>query len=115
MHPSAAKLEEALSLARLEESALADEDLDRAEELADKRADLLFDAWSLRKGYAVELLCERLQELQAVQQRLNERAESLRDRLSNQISSERKQSKYFDGYRHAKAQAQKSFYCDKRS
>ena len=115
MHPSAAILDEALALAKLEESALIDEDLDKAEELADKRADLLSDAWRLRKGYAEDLMIEQLQKLHAIQQNLQHRAEALRAKLGNQMSTERKQAKYFDGYLHDKAQSQKAYYFDKRS
>ena len=115
MHPSAAMLDEAMGLVRLEEMALAEEDVDRAEELADRRADLLFDAWRVREGYAEHLLLEHLQKLQTMQEHLQDRAEALRAKLADQISTERKQSKYFDGYRHASAQSRKAFYFDKRS
>jgi hypothetical protein len=115
MHPSAAIFDEAISLARLEELALKEEDIDRAEELADKRADLLFDAWRIREGYANDLLVERLQTLQSMQQHLQEQATLLRAKLGAQIVTERKQARYLDGYRHANEQRQKSFYCDKRS
>jgi hypothetical protein len=113
MHTSATLYDEAISLARLEELALEEEDIDRAEELADRRADLLFDAWRLRG--AGELLVEQLQTLQSIQQHLQERATRLRDKLGGQIAAERKQSKYFNGYRHDQAQRQKAFYCDTHS
>ena len=115
MHPSAAILEEVFALVRLEELALAEEDVDRAEELADKRAGLLFDAWRVREGCPDTLLMEHLQKLQDMQRDLQGKAETLRARLGAQMSAERKQAKYFDGYRHASAQAGKAFYFDKRS
>lgn len=115
MHPSAAMLDEVFALVRLEELALAEEDVDRAEELADRRADLLFDAWRLRGGCPDDLLVEQLQKLQDMQRHLQDKAEALRAKLGAQMSAERKQAKYFDGYRHASAQAKKAFYFDKRS
>ena len=115
MHPSATILDEVFALVRLEELALAEEDVDRAEELADRRADLLFDAWRLRAGCPDSLLAERLQKLQDMQRQLQSKAEALRAKLGAQMSAERKQSKYFAGYRHASAQANKAFYFDKRS
>ena len=115
MHPCAAKLDEAIALFRLEESALADEDVDRAEILAERRSVLLFEAWQIREGYAEELLIEQMQKVQAMQKQLVEKAEVLLGKLGNQMSTERKQSQYFAGYWHDKAQAQKSFYCDTRS
>lgn len=115
MHPSAMLLDEAMALAGLEEQALAEEDVDKAEELANRRAGLLFDAWRMRGGYDENLLTERLHKLQAMQRHLQTRAESLRTKLAGQMSTERKQAKYFNGYRHAAAQSQKAFYFDKRS
>ena len=115
MHPSAAILDEVFALVRLEELALAEEDVDRAGELADRRADLLFDAWRIREGCSDNLLVERLQTLQDMQRQLQDKAEALRAKLGAQMSAERKQAKYFDGYRHASAEAKKAFYFDKRS
>ena len=115
MHPCAAKLDEALGLIRLEESALAEEDVERAETLAEKRAVLIFEAWQVREGYAEGLLIERMEMMRAMQTELIEKAQTLLEKLGGQMATERKQAKYFDGYRHAKAQAQKSFYCDRRS
>lgn len=115
MHPCAAKFEEAHRLIRLEESALAEEDVERAETLAEKRAVLIFEAWQLREGYAEELLLEQMEKMQALQTEMIEKAQALLEKLGGQMATERKQAKYFDGYRHARAQAQKSFYCDTRS
>ena len=115
MHPSAVLLDEAIALARLEELALAEEDLDKAEELANQRAELLCDAWRMREGYVENVLVEHLRKLQTMQEQLQNRAESLRAKLAGQISTERKQAKYLNGYYHVTAQAQKAFYFDKRS
>lgn len=115
MHPSAAMLDEAIALVRLEEQALAEEDLDKAEELADKRSGLLFDAWRIREGYAEDLLLKQLQNLQTMHQHLQTCAADLRITLNGRVSAERKQAKYFDGYRHDYAQLRKAYYFDKRS
>lgn len=115
MHPCAAKLNEVLRLIQLEESALAEEDVERAETLAEKRAVLLFEAWQVREGYAEKLLAEQMETIRAMQTELIAKAEALLGKLGSQMATERKQARYFDGYRHAKAQAQKSFYCDRRS
>ena len=115
MHPSVVMLDEVSALVRLEELALAEEDVERAEELAERRAGLLFDAWRVRAGCPASLLAEHLQKLQDMQRHLQDKAEALRARLGAQMSAERKQARYIDGYRHASAQAGKAFYFDKRS
>jgi hypothetical protein len=108
-------IDEAIALAHQEELALAEENMDKAEELASRRADLLSDAWRKREGYANNLLLERMQKMQTIQKDLRERAECLRDKLAERISTERKQAKYLDGYHHAGARSQKAYYFDKRS
>ena len=115
MHPSAALLDEAIALAHQEELALTEENVDKAEELANRRADLLNDAWSMREGYAQSLLLEHLQKMHAIHGRLRNHAEILRDKLAGQISVERKQAKYLDGYHNADSQPQKAYYFDKHS
>jgi HPt (histidine-containing phosphotransfer) domain-containing protein len=115
MHPCAALLDEAIALAQQERQALAEEDVDKLEELAHRRADLLNDAWGMREGYAQNVLLEHLQKMRLIHEQLQNHAETLRDKLAEQISVERKQAKYLDGFHNADAQSQKAYYFDKRS
>ena len=115
MHPSVVLLNEALALVSFEESALLEEDMDTAEKLADKRAGLISDAWRLREGCPEGDLVEKLLQIESMQRQLCGKAEALRDKLGAQMHTERKQSKYLDGYRYDTSQARKALYCDKQS
>lgn len=115
MHPSVLLLDEAIAIAQQEEVALQEDDLDKVETLASKRAGLLFDAWRIRKGCDESLLLQKMQAVEAIQDRLCASTDKLKNELGKQMTTERKQSKYFDGYRHDAAQSRKAFYCDKKS
>lgn len=115
MHPCAVLLDELLFLIPAEEKALADEDTERAEELAGQRAELLQKAWTSRDGYNAEELRHRLLQVQAAQSRLHEAAEALHAKLRAQQRAGRKQTRYFNADRKIQAQLQRAFYCDKIS
>lgn len=115
MPSCAVLLDELLEVSGAEERALADEDMDRAEELAERRAVLLKDIWSNREGYDVEALKLALSKAREIQSRLQDIAEGLQEKFRQQQSAGRKQAKYFNTDRHLHAQMKKSFYCDKVS
>lgn len=115
MHPCATLLDELLALIPAEEKALADEDMDRAEELAGQRADLLQKVWQRRDGYDSEDLRQSLLKVKDEQARLREAAEALHAKLRAQQRAGRKQTRYLNADRHVQAQLQRAFYCDKIS
>jgi hypothetical protein len=115
MHPCPALLEEAFVCLASEESALEAEDLDKAEELAERRAGFIDAAWTARAGFDEEALRERLLELKGRHDLLAAKADTLWQRLREQQNASRKQSRYLNVERRINAQAKKSFYCDKRS
>ena len=115
MHPCAAILEEIIALCRVEERALADEDIDKAEELAGQRFALIQKAWESREGYPEDALHQSLLRIRDEQTRLHTAAESLHERLRERQQSGRKQTRYFNQDRHIQSQLQRSFYCDKIS
>ncbi|MDR0339683.1 MAG: hypothetical protein LBH65_05330 [Desulfovibrio sp.] len=115
MHACAVLLDELLALVPSEENALANEDVDKVKELADKRAELLWKAWQNREGFDEEELRTALTQVLETQKTLHAKAEVLRQSLRERQAAGRKQARYFNGDRHVHAQAQRSFYCDKVS
>lgn len=115
MHPCTALLEKIIALCRVEERALADEDIDKVEELSRERADLLREVWEVRAGYPDEELHAALLRIKDEQTRLGLAAEALHRRLREQQQASRKQSRYFNQDRHLNAQNNRAFYCDKIS
>lgn len=115
MHPCAALVEEIIALCRLEERALADEDIDKAGGLAAERLELIRKVWEAREGYPEEQLRSSLLRISDEQARLHSSAETLHDRLRERQHSGRKQARYFNQDRHIQSQLQRSFYCDKTS
>ncbi len=115
MHPCAALLEEIIALCRVEGQALADEDVDKAEELANQRFDLIQKAWDSREGYPEDRLHASLLLIRDEQARLQTVAEALHDKLRERQHAGRKQTKYFNQDRHIQSQLRRSFYCDKIS
>lgn len=114
MHPSVALLEEALALIPLERTALSDEDLDRAGELAEQRRGLVDEAWGHRAGCDEAELRVRLVRMQQAQADLEQSAEALQTKYRQQQVAGRNQAKYFTTERHLHAASRKSFYCDTR-
>ncbi len=115
MHACAALLEEMLSLARLEEAALNEEDLDKVAELTEKRAALLQEVWRQREGYDETSLLQSLLLLDEEQKKLQKQAELLHETYREQQNNGRKQAKYFAADRHVYTQSNKSLYFNKIS
>lgn len=115
MHACAMLIDEALAIFPEEERALAQEDVDLAFELAEKRAALLKDAWKQRAGFDPERLRVRLEEVKERQEIVHKAANDLQAVLRQKQSASRKQTKYLNGDRHVYAQSQRSFYCNKIS
>lgn len=115
MHPCAMLLGEVLSLSQLEEEALLSEDLEQAEDLAQKRAELIDQAWEKREGYDNESLLNSLLVIQAMQSRLMEIAGDIRKKLGSQMQTTKKQEKYFGGYRHRRDLSEKALHFNKVS
>lgn len=115
MHACAKLLGEAFGLIAFERVALADEDLDKAKELAARRGELLKEAWRLREGYDAAALRAAFVRMEAVQVELISVAEVLQQKYREQQSAGRKQAKYFSTERHLHAASRKAFYCDTQS
>lgn len=112
MHPCAAYLNEVQEVMRNEQAALAAEDLDLLEQLADQRHTLLKKAWDARAGYDESQLLNHLLEVEKLQQGLREKAQELQVDLRRRMNDGNKQARYFDGDRHIHSQLKKSLYCD---
>lgn len=115
MHPCATILGEILDLSRLEEKALAQEDVEQAEQLAERRSELLTRAWLVREGYDKDALWDGLLLIEAMQERLHEMAMGLHEKMTADMYTVQQQSKYFTGTRHLQAQNKRSNYCDEVS
>ena len=115
MHPCAILLGEVLTLLRLEEEALDLEDLEQAEDLAQKRSELLEQAWKERDGYDVDLLRNTLMVIQAMQERLIEIASKIHGDLGAQLRKTKQHGKYFSENRYWQGEMQKSYYVSKTS
>ncbi|MDL2317198.1 hypothetical protein LJC59_09055 [Desulfovibrio sp. OttesenSCG-928-A18] len=112
MHPCAAALAEAERLMAVEKAALAEEDVDMADELSQTRSRLLHEAWVLREGFAADTMLAILERILAGQEELTAMGRQLQEKLRSQLNVGRKQARYFDGDRHEHAQSRKSLYCD---
>ncbi|MDL2267543.1 hypothetical protein LJC46_06110 [Desulfovibrio sp. OttesenSCG-928-G15] len=115
MHPSLALLKEVTALLREEEVALADENLEAAEELSAKRKDVLADIWAKRQGCDEEELRKGLSAVLAANRSLQIKAESLQQKYQAQKQAGRKQTKYFSTERHLHSAMRKSVYCDSKT
>jgi hypothetical protein len=108
-------LGEVLTLASQEEEALVLEDLDQAEDLAQKRSALLNQAWKERDGYDRDLLRNTLVVVEAMQSRLMDIARDIHRDLGAKLRQTRQQGRYFAERRQWAAQSGKSFYCNRVS
>lgn len=115
MHPCAALFDEILALCRVEEQALIDENIDKAEEIARQRFILIGNAWDSRQGYPEDSLRASLRGIREEQARLHAAAEALHERLRERQQAGRKQFRYFNQDRHIHAQSKRAYYCDKIS
>jgi len=108
-------LENVLDLIGSELDALTAEDLDKAEELAVRREELLKQVWELREGWDEEELRTRLLQVVAAQAELITAAEGLQRKYREQQKAGRQQSKYFNTERHLHAESRKAFYVADRA
>jgi hypothetical protein len=115
MHVSAVLLENVFGLISSELEALSADDLDKAEELAARREELLEQVWQQREGWDEAELRDRLFRVVAAQAELIAAAEALQRKYREQQNAGRKQAKYFSTERHLHAASRKSFYCDTQS
>lgn len=115
MHPCAMLLGEVLAISKLEEEALMVEDYDQVEDLAEKRSQLLEQAWKEREGYDTDLLRNTLLVIEAMHQRLQEIGAEMRETLAEALRNTKKQDKYLASGRYEKASEQRALYFDKVS
>jgi hypothetical protein len=115
MHTSGALLENILGLIGSELDALAADDLDKAEELAARREELLEQVWQQREGWDEEELRTRLLQVIAAQAKLITAAECLQRKYREQQKAGRQQNKYFSTERHLHAESRKAFYIADRA
>jgi hypothetical protein len=115
MHICAVLLDEVLGLISSELEALSADDLDKAEELAARREELLEQVWQQREGWDETELRTRLFRVVTAQAELIAAAEALQRKYRGQQSASRKQSKYLSTERHLHAESKKSNYFDTQS
>lgn len=115
MHPALALLEEVTALLGAEEEALAQEDLERVEELSSRRAAVLNDVWQMRQGCDETVLHDALAAVLQMNKTLTAKAEALEKKYQQQQQMGRKQTKYFSTERHLHSAMRKSIYCDAKT
>lgn len=115
MHPSLVLLKDVTVLLREEEAAIADENLEAAEELSAKRQAVLDDIWAKREGCDEEALRNGLSAVLAASRSLQAKAELLERKYQAQKMAGRKQTKYFSTERHLHSAMRKSVYCDSKT
>lgn len=115
MHACAALFKDVFALIRDEQNALEEEDMDRLEELAQQRADLVQKIWAKREGYDKNALIIGLRTVLDAHGKLNDAAEVLHAKYRAQQQNGRKQAKYFTTERNVYSQIQKSQYFNKIS
>lgn len=115
MHASALLIDEALAIFPEEEKALAEENVDLAFDLAEKRASLLRRAWKERHGLDPHELRSRLLRVKERQDAIYRAANDLKAELRQKQTMSRKQTKYLNGDRQQLALSQRSLYFDKIS
>jgi hypothetical protein len=112
MFSTTVMLTEALDLAREESQALFDRDVDRADALSAKRAEILAAACAALRPQAGEKALQCLRLLDAAQKDLTAEASKLLGELRTQYRQGRKMTGYFDSDRKLNRELKKSFYCD---
>ena len=103
-------LDNVLDLIGSELEALAADDLDKAEELAIQREELLAQVWEHKEAWDEEELRNRLLQVVAAQAELITAAEGLQRQYREQQKAGRQQNKYFDTERQLHAESKKAFY-----
>lgn len=115
MYACAGLFKDVFELIRAEEHALAEEDMDRLEELAQQRAALMQKIWTQREGIDADALVAGLRAVRDAQGKLSASAEVLHAKYREQQQNSRKYAKYFTSERHVYSQMQKSQYFNKIS
>ncbi|MDR2669052.1 MAG: hypothetical protein LBC14_03745 [Desulfovibrio sp.] len=112
MFPTTVMLTEALDLAREEAQALFDQDVDRADILSAKRAEILAAVCGALRPHTREEAEKHLRLLDKAQKDLTSEAGNLLGKLRTQYRQGRKMTSYFNNDRNLSREQKKSFYCD---
>ncbi|MDR1685047.1 MAG: hypothetical protein LBR82_01155 [Desulfovibrio sp.] len=112
MFPTTAMLAEALDLAREEAQALFDQDVDRADTLSAKRAEILAAVCGALHPHTRNEAEKHLRLLDNAQKDLTTKAGNLLGTLRTQYRHGRRMTGYFNNDRILNRELKKSFYCD---
>jgi hypothetical protein len=112
MLPTTAMLAEALDLAREEAQALFDQDVDRADTLSAKRAEILAAVCGALRPHTCGEAEKYLRLLDKAQHDLTAEAGNLLGKLRTQYRQGRRMTGYFNNDRSLNRELKKSFYCD---
>jgi hypothetical protein len=112
MFPTTAMLAEALDLAREEAQALFEQDVDRADSLSAKRAEILAAVCGSLRPHAADEAEKHLRLLDRAQKDLTAEARNLLEKLRAQYRQGRRMTGYFNNDRSLNKELKKSFYCD---
>ncbi|MDR2123545.1 MAG: hypothetical protein LBP38_00980 [Desulfovibrio sp.] len=112
MFPTTAMLTEALNLAREEAQALFDQDVDRADTLSAKRAEILAAVCCALSPHTRDDAEKHLRLLDKAQKDLTAEAGNLLGTLRTQYRQGRRMTAYFNNDRSLNREQKKSFYCD---
>jgi gluconate kinase len=115
MHAAASLLENIHGLIVSEREALSADDLDKADELAARRGELLEQVWQDREGWDAEELRDHLFRVLTAQAELITAAEALQQKYREQQKAGRKHAKYFSAERHLHTASRRALYCDTQS
>lgn len=101
MHPSISLAEEALDLARRELSLLEEGNIEEVETIAEKRMQLLDDAWAQRTDDCVTQLQERLEVMRVIQKQMIGKAQAFHDTLAKDLKDIRRRGTRQKSYQQA--------------
>lgn len=105
MNQGVCLLDEALSLARQELTALEDGAYDKAVTFAERRNEVTSLAWQMLENDYADQYRERLTELAHMQEHLAELAAAAHDSIRTQLQHSRRERKRMQGYHQAVGQA----------
>lgn len=98
MHECLRLYETSLELLRREEEAVEREDEERLQELCEKRAALMKEAWEKRAGCDPLLVLEKLEAIRQAQTKLSAKANAQRETLRLALQSSRRENTRLAGY-----------------
>lgn len=101
MHPSISLAEEALDLARRELNLLEEGNMEEVEAAAERRMQLLDDAWAKRTDDCAKQLQERLEAMREIQKQMLEKAQALHDALAKELKDIRRRGTRQKSYQQA--------------